>query len=437
MHSGGVPSHALLRAARAWHDARRAAPDFGGPVASGAADFCHAMERVRRLRADIGGVDGASRFRDMGVDVFFGQGRFVAGDELEVDGVRLRFRKAIVATGGRPSEPDIAGLAEMSYLTSDTVFALTELPGSLGVVGGGPMGCELGQAFARFGSDVVLWEQADQLLPRDDADAASVVERVLRRDGVDIELGAEVTAVLPTEHGIEVAFGRDGAVQRCGVEALLLAAGRRPNVQGLGLEAAGVDYGSEGIRVDARLRTSNKSVFAVGDVASGLQFTHLASHLADVQARLAVRNALFLGRRKAESLVAPWCTYTDPELAHVGHTASSASADGYEVQTLTLPMEQVDRARLADDDPGFLRLHLERGTDRILGGTLVCDRAGDLIGQLSAAMNQGMNPSRFADLAFPYPTHAEIFRRAGEQLRRQKLTPAISKLFDVWFRLLR
>ena len=433
IHSGSVPSHGLLRAARGWHDTKRAASDFGGPTACAEGDFDRVMERLRRLRADIAGTDGAERFREMGVDVFFGQGRFVAGDELEVDGVRLRFRKAIVATGARPALPEIDGLAETPHLTSETIFSLAERPASLGVVGGGPVGCELSQAFARFGSNVALWEQQEGLLTKDDAEAASVVESALRRDEVGVELGAQVTAVRPVEEGVEVTFDRDGREQLCQVKRLLLAAGRRPNVEGLGLEAAGVDYGPEGITVDARLRSTNKNVYAVGDVVSSRHFTHLAM----MQARLAVRNALFLGRRKATGLVIPRCTYTDPELAHVGHTRASAEASGHEVQTLTLRMEQVDRARLDGDSEGFLRLHMERGTDRILGGTLVCEGAGELIGQLGFAMTHGLGLARFVDTVFPYPTRSDIFRRAGEQWRRQKLTPTVSKLFDLWFRLLR
>ncbi|MDA8017452.1 MAG: mercuric reductase [Thermoanaerobaculia bacterium] len=431
LNFGCVPSKGVLRAARAWHEARRAAPEFGGPaVAPGPGDFARAMARMRQLRSEIAPVDGAARFRDMGVDVFLGEGRFVASDELAVGNARLRFRKAIVATGGRASAPSLEGLGDVPYLTNETVFSLTELPQRLGVLGGGPIGCELAQAFTRFGAEVHLFQRGHRLLPKDDAEAGAIVARALQREGVRVELEAEVRSVAAADDGIQVSFETAGAVQAQGVDQLLIAAGRRPNVEGLGLEAAGVEYSPRGIEVDSRLRTTNKNIFAIGDVASKLQFTHLA----DFQARLAVRNALFFGRGKAGDLVVPWCTYTSPEVAHVGHSPASAAEEGHEVETLTIPLEDVDRARLDGSSEGFLRVHLKKGSDRILGGTLVAEHAGDMIGHLSFAITHRLGLSKFSETMFPYPTQAEIFRKAGDQFNRRKLTPAASRFFDLWFR---
>lgn len=434
LNVGCVPSKGVLRAAHAWHDARRAAEDFGGPTVAGTdTDFARAMERMRRLRADIAPVDGAQRFRDMGVDVFLGEGRFVAGDELEVAGTRLRFRKAIIATGGRPAVPPIEGLAEVPFLTNETVFSLVERPDRLGVIGGGPIGCELSQAFARFGAEVDVFDRGEHLLRPEDLDAAHILERALRRDGVQVHLGVSVQHVREAENGLVVTFDRDGKRYERSFDQLLVATGRQPNVESLGLEAAGVDYGAGGIEVDARLRTSNRAIYAIGDVASKLHFTHVAGF----QARIAVRNALFFGRGKSGDLVVPWCIYTRPEVAHVGHSAESAAAAGHEVETITLPLDEVDRALLDGEEEGFLRLHLEKGTDRILGGTLVASHAGEMIGYLCLAITQRLGLSKFTQTMFPYPTQADVFRQAGDRFNRRKLTPRISRLLEFWLRLRR
>ncbi len=431
LNYGCVPSKALIRAARAWHDARTGSERFGAPEVTGGGDFSRVMERMRELRASISRHDSARRFRDLGVDVFIGEGRFVASDAVEVGGRRLIFRRAIIATGARPFVPPIAGCEEGCYLTNETVFTLTELPERLGVIGGGPIGCELAQTFARFGSRVSLFDMAPHVLPREDRDAAEIVQQALIRDGVDLRCGVKVNEVA-VDGGVKVVrFEKDGERLETPVDELLVAIGRAPNVDGIGLEAAGVEFTKQGVTVDDRLRTSNKRIFAVGDVASQYKFTHMA----DALARVAIQNSLFFGRARASKLVVPWCTYTSPEIAHVGLYEQEAIERGHEVDTSTLRLSEVDRAVLDGADEGFLRLHVEKGSDRILGATLVADHAGEMIGELSLAITTGIGLGKISGVIHPYPTQAEVVKKAGDAWRRGKLTPFVKRLFALFLRI--
>jgi pyruvate/2-oxoglutarate dehydrogenase complex dihydrolipoamide dehydrogenase (E3) component len=432
LNSGCVPSKAILRAAHAWAEARGAAERFGGPRVAEGGDFGAAMVRMRRLRADISPADSAARFRDLGVDVFLGEGRFTGEQTLEVGGAVLRFRRAVIATGARPAVPPVPGLAEAGYLTSETVFGLTELPQRLAVVGAGPIGCELAQAFARFGSEVTLLDGAERILGNDDPEAADVVARALVRDGVRLALGAPLQRVVVDGADRVVHAGEGAGAREVRASHVLVAVGRTPNVEGLGLDAAGVEREGGRVRVDGRMCTANPRIYAIGDAASRLQFTHAA----DAQARMVVRNALFFGRGQAEDLVVPWVTYTTPELAHVGVTAAEVSGRD-DVETLTVPYAEVDRARLDGDDEGFLRVHLARGSDRILGGTVVCGRAGDVVSQLAQAMTAGLGLGAVGETVFPYPTEAEALRRAADRWRRGKLTPTARRAFSLFFRVFR
>jgi pyruvate/2-oxoglutarate dehydrogenase complex dihydrolipoamide dehydrogenase (E3) component len=433
LNVGCVPSKAVIRAARAWKEARSTAERFGGPTVEGEGDFDAVMERMRALRAGISHVDGAERFTSLGVDVFLGHGRFTGHGSLEVGGQTLRFRRAVIATGGRAAVPPIPGLADAAYLTNETVFSLTERPESLVVIGGGPIGCELAQAFARFGTRVTVLTTPDRILEKDDPDAARIVSAALERDGVRVEAGVRVQRVEPAAAGWTVRWTRGDAEESSDCTHLLVAAGRAPNVEGMGLEAAGVRFDDKGLEVDDHLRTSNPHIFAVGDVASRFKFTHAA----DAQARLVVRNALFLGRGKASALVMPWATYTSPEVAHVGLSAADAAARGDAVETITVPMAEVDRARLDGEDDGFLRVHLKAGSDQILGATIVAEHAGDLVSQVTQAIATGTGLGKLGDLIFPYPTQAEVFRKAADQWRRRKLTPLARSVFDTFFKLIR
>ncbi len=428
LNYGCVPSKALLAAARAAAAVREAA-QFGVRVPPGVAvDFAAVMERLRRLRADLSVNDSAQRFRGLGVDVFLGAARFAGADTVEVGGQALRYRKAVIATGARAAVPDIPGMAECGYLTNETVFGLTQLPPRLAVVGAGPVGCELAQAFARLGSRVTLIGSSAQLLPREDRDAAALVEQAFRRDGIELRLGTKVVRAerQGSEKGLHV---EPGAEVRA--EEILVGVGRAPNVAGLNLEAVGVVYDAQhGVHVNDRLRTTNRHIYAAGDICSRYQFTHTA----DAMARIVIRNALFLGRARVSRLVIPWCTYTDPEVAHVGLSERTAQERGIAVQTFTQPLSHVDRAVLDGDTDGFVKVHVQPGTDKILGATVVAKHAGELIAELTLAMTARLGLGKLGQTIHPYPTQAEALRKTGDAFYRTKLTPLTKWLLDWWLR---
>ena len=429
---GCVPSKAVIRATRAWHDARSAEPVFGGPAVAGEGNFAVVMERMRRIRADLSPLDGAPRFSRLGVDVFLGEGRFVGPDVVEVEDTRLNFRRAVIATGSRPATPPIPGLEAAGFLTNETVFSLTDLPPRLLVIGAGPIGCELTQAFARLGSKVTIFDRNQHPLPREDADAAALLRRVMERDGIAFRPGAEIARI--DRQGGDKRVGLAGASGEEWLrgDEILVAAGRVPNVEGLGLERAGVEYDAVGVRVNDRLQTTNPRVYAAGDICTRYKFTHAA----DAMARIVVQNALFFGRARVSRLVIPWTTYTSPEVAHVGMYEEDASEAGH-VDTITVPLREVDRARLDGEDDGFFRVHLRKGTDRILGATLVAEHAGEMISEITLAMTAGLGLSKIGGTIHPYPTQAEVFRKAADAWRRRKLTPRVKRLFESYFRVFR
>jgi len=437
LNVGCVPSKGVIRPARAWHEAQTGAERFAGPPVSGDGDFAAAMERMRRIRADISQHDSVSRFRDeLGIDVFLGQGRFTGKDTVEVDGTRLKFRRAVIATGARAAAPPIPGLDRVDYLTNETTFSLTELPERFAIIGAGPIGCEMSQSFARFGSHVGLFDMAEHVLVREDGDAACVVQDALVRDGVELVLEASIRRIESRDGRKVVVYSQNGEEKEWPADALLVAVGRAPNVDGLGLEEAGVEYDAKtGVEVDEYLRTTNPRIYAAGDISSKHKFTHIA----DAEARAVIQNALFsigpLGKKRADDLLVPWCTYTSPEIAHVGMYEHDARDEGLEVNTLTVPLAEVDRARLDGEAEGFVRIHLEKGKDRILGATVVAEHAGEMISELTVAIQNGVGLSSLADVIHPYPTQAEAIRKAADQYNRTKLTPTVKRLFDGWFRL--
>jgi pyruvate/2-oxoglutarate dehydrogenase complex dihydrolipoamide dehydrogenase (E3) component len=337
--------------------------------------------------------------------------------------------------------PPVPGLDGIRYLTNETVFSLTALPRRLAVLGGGPIGCELAQAFARFGSQVTVLELTPRLLPREDEEAAALVAAAMRRDGVRLELGVKVTGIHDTGRDKELRFERAGQGARAGtemvaVDEVLVAVGRTPNVEGLGLDAAGVEHGPKGVVVDERFRTTQPRIFACGDVASPLQFTHAA----DAQARAVLNNAFFgllRGRIRSTDLLIPWCTFTSPEVAHVGLYPWQAEEKEIRFETLKVEMAEVDRARLDGEEEGFLKLHVKAGSDRVLGATLVAARAGDLIGELCLALRAGVGLKTIADTVHCYPTQAEVVKRAADAWNRTRLTPGARRFLGLWFRLLR
>ncbi len=426
LNHGCVPSKAIIRSARAAADARHTADlgvDIDGEIRP---DFGRVMERMRRLRAGIAPHDSAERFSSLGIDVFLGEGRFVAPDAIEVDGARLEFSRACIATGARPVSPPIEGLDDAGYLTNETVFSLTELPRRLAVIGSGPIGCELAQTFARLGSRVTVIEMAPQILPREDRDAAQFVIDRMQRDGVEFVLESKVSRAQKIEDAVRLTLESRGSRETIEVDRVLVGVGRAPNVQGLGLDAAGVRFDERaGVEVDARLRTSNKRIFAAGDVCSQYKFTHAA----DAMARIVIQNALFFGRSRADKLVMPWCTYTDPEIAHVGMYKEDADKAGVATETVTVELSEVDRAIL-DGDGGVLKVLLRRGSDEILGATLVASHAGETISEITAAMTNKLGLRKLAGVIHPYPTQAEAIKKAADAYNRQRLTPRVKWLFE-------
>jgi pyruvate/2-oxoglutarate dehydrogenase complex dihydrolipoamide dehydrogenase (E3) component len=428
LNSGCVPSKALIRSSRAAADVRAAAA-FGVTVPEGTkVDFPAVMERMRRLRAEISRHDSAARFRDeLGVDVFLGEGKFTGHDCAEVDGKTLVFRKAVIATGARAFRPPVPGLEEAGFLTNESVFSLTDRPRRLAVIGAGPIGCELAQTFRRLGSDVTLLDMAPQILMREDRDAALMIEKVFRREGIELVLGCRIARVERGDGEKLIHLSCEGREEVVAVDEILVGAGRVPNVENLGLEAAGVAYDSKtGVHVDERLRTSNSRIYAAGDICSRYQFTHTA----DAAARIVIQNALFRGRKKYSALTIPWCTYTDPEIAHVGLYEGEAREKGIDVDTFTVSMSDIDRAVLEGEEEGMVRVHVKKGTDRILGATIVARHAGEMISEISVAIAGGMGLGAIGGVIHPYPTQAEAIRRAADEYRRTKLTPTVKRIFE-------
>jgi len=424
LNVGCVPSKGLIRAARAASEVQHAG-EFGVQVPSGTrVDFPAVMERMRRLRAGISHNDSVQRYRSLGVDVYLGEGRFVGGNFVEVDGRRLEFARAVITSGARAAVLPVPGLREIDYLTNENVFWLTELPRRLVVLGAGPIGCELGQAFRRFGSEVTIISL--DFLPKEEPDTAAIVQAGFRRDGIRIELGARVLSAAQRGNEKVITYDMNGERREVVGDQVLLGAGRASNVEGLGLESVGVEYSSKGVTVDDRLRTTNPRIYAAGDVCSRYQFTHAA----DALARIVIQNALFFGRKKMSALHIPWCTYTTPEVAHVGLNARDAAAAGIDVATITVEFKDVDRAILDDETDGFARAVVRKGTDTLVGLTIVTGHAGEMIGEAVLAMNHGIGLGSLAGTIHPYPTQAEALRKLGDAYNRTRLTPTVKRLFE-------
>jgi pyruvate/2-oxoglutarate dehydrogenase complex dihydrolipoamide dehydrogenase (E3) component len=423
LNVGCVPSKGMIRAARAWAWMRES-EEFGLHAPDGIKrDFGAAMARMRKIRSRISHTDSAHRFTSLGVDVFFGDGRFTGADAIEVAGMTLHFSKAVICTGARAAAPPIPGLEQAGYLTNETVFSLTELPRRLGVIGAGPIGCELAQAFARFGSQVYLVETLHGLLPKEDRDAADILETSMRRDGIHILCCGKKLSIAKTNGEVRLIVDSHGQHYDVPVDNILVGAGRSPNVEGLGLDAVGIEHDTTGIRVNDRLQTTNPKIFAAGDVCSQYKFTHAA----DAMAQLVIQNALFphpfgLGYGSTHSLIIPWCTYTDPEIAHVGLYEKDAEEQGIPIDTFTHHLHEVDRALLDGEDAGFARVHVKKGTDKILGATIVASHAGDLISEYTLAMKGGLGLNVIAGTIHPYPTQAEVIKKTANAWRKTTLT---------------
>lgn len=429
LNFGCVPSKALISASRVAASARRAGDHgvrIGGDIS---VDFGAVMERMRQLRADLAANDSAARFTALGVDVFIGDARFTAPDAIEVAGATIRFSRAAIATGARAVAPPIEGLADAGYLTNETVFSMTEMPRRLAVIGAGPLGCELAQAMCRLGAEVTLLEVMPQILIREDRDAAIRIAAAMRRDGMRIITGCTIARVEKrgAEKILDLAHG--GGQERIAADEILIGAGRAPAVDRLGLEAAGVEYGANGVRVNDYLQTTNPRIYAAGDVASPYKFTHVA----DAAARAVIRNALFFGRARASALTIPWCTYTDPEIAHVGMYAEEAEKRGIKVDSFTQEFSTVDRAVLDGETDGFARMMVKKGTDTIVGATIVASHAGEMISEITTAMEAGVGLGKLAFVIHPYPTQAEALRKIGDAYNRTRLTSRMHRILQRYF----
>lgn len=435
LNVGCVPSKALLRASRVWAEVKNSV-EYGVLADGGFKnDFPAVMARMRKLRSRISENDSAHRYQNMGVDVFIGEGRFQGPDSVEVGGKTLRFSKAAICTGARAALLPIPGLKEAGCLTNETVFSLTGLPPRLAVIGAGPIGCELAQAFARFGSKVVILEQAKKILLREDADAAEIVYTRMRKEGVTFVFESEIIQIETRGNEKIIYYEADGAKKNVVVDEILLGVGRLPNVEELNLEKAGVAYDLKlGVKVDDRLQTSNPRIFASGDICFGYKFTHTA----DATSQILIQNALFphpfgLGYASTGSLIIPWCTYTDPEIAHVGLYETDAKEKGIPVETFSFKMGEVDRAILDGEDQGFAKILIKKGTDRILGATIVAAHAGDLISEITLAMKAGAGLKTISQTIYPYPTQAEVIKKVAIAWRKSGFTGKKKKLLKTLF----
>ncbi|HEV2769318.1 MAG TPA: FAD-dependent oxidoreductase [Solirubrobacteraceae bacterium] len=416
--TGCVPSKSLIAAAQLAHR-MRTADRLGLGTVDPHIDFARVMDRVHAAIAAIAPHDSPERLRAEGVEVIEAAAQFAAPGRIVVGGRELAYRTALIATGSAPMVPPVPGLADAEPLTNETVWGLRELPRRLVVLGGGPIGCELGQAFARLGSQVTLVEMAPRLLMKEERDASALVTEHLSADGVDVRLGAAAVAVRPAGDGHVLLLGDAEKPETVGFDRILVAAGRRPHSAGLALEAAGVQTDERGaVVVDERLRTSARNVYALGDVTGQLPFTHVAAY----HARVAAVNALFHARRKVSYDAVPWVTFTDPEVARVGMTEEQARERwGRDAVAVSSPYARLDRAIAAAEAHGFAKLVGDpRG--RLVGATIAAPAAGEAIAELTAWIAQGGRIDDVSQTVHAYPTLAEGQSRAADDHVRAKYT---------------
>jgi len=432
LNVGCLPSKCVIRSARVVADIRDASVFGINPSNDIDVDFGAVMERMRKIRSEISHHDSAERFRSLGVDVFLGSAQFVGENAIAVNDTKLRFKKAVITTGARAAEPQITGLAEVGYLTNETVFSLVERPKRLVVIGGGPIGCELAQAFHRLGCKVTLLHKNTHLLDREDADAAEIVQQKFIDEGLNLILGCAIAKLEKTETGKLIHYQQNGTVNQIEVDEILVGSGRSSNTEGLNLEAVGVDYDKEhGVVVNDYLQTTNSRIYAAGDICMSWKFTHAA----DAAARIVIKNTLFspfgLGKSKLSDLVMPWVTYTDPEIAHVGLYADESHAQGWETDEIKIPFSSVDRAIYDGETNGFVKILHQRGKDRILGATIVARHAGEMISEITLAIASKQGLNMLSSVIHSYPTQADAIRKAADAYRKTLLTQRTQSLLKL------
>ena len=430
--TGCVPSKTLLKAAKVAHQARYASR-YGLPDQVVDIDFAGVMAHVRETRQEVyEDADAPEIFEDMDIDVIEGDAHFIDAHTVAVEGGggatrQLTGSHIIIATGATPLVPPIDGLEAVDFLTNETLFELEEQPDRLAVVGAGPIGTEMAQAFSRLGTEVTVVDMADRILTNDDPELAATLRETLEDEGVDYVLDAQVERVSQADDGtITVEAGAGRSVE---ADALLLATGRAANVDGLNLEAAGVEYTRRGVTVSDRCRTSQSHIYAAGDVTGRYQFTHMSNHMAKV----AVTNALLKMPSKMDLDHVPWVTYTDPELAHVGAQASALDADGVSYETYRFPYSKLDRAITEGETTGQIKVHAKSLTGRILGASVLGAHAGELITSFAIAMRNGVTLRNIGDTIHPYPAWGEGVRRVADQWFVQKQSPMVTKALQTVF----
>jgi len=430
--TGCVPSKTLLKAAKVVHQARNASK-YGLTDQPVEVDFEGVMDYVRSVRQDVyEEADAPEIFEEMGIDVRQGTARFVDPHTVAVDRSggsteHITGRYIVIATGADPLDPPIQGLSEIHCLTNETLFELREQPQRLGIVGAGPIGTEMAQAFARLGTEVTVLEMGDNILVNDDSELAGMLKETLEKEGVRYVMGAAVEHVRKEEGTILVTTDEEDASAR--VDAMLIAAGRVPNVDGLDLEAAGVEYSKKGVTVDDRCRTTQSHIYAVGDVTGRYQFTHMSNHMAKV----AVMNALLKWPSKIDQDHVPWVTYTDPELAHVGARTAELDSNGTSYETYRFPYEKLDRAITEGETTGLIKVHATPFSGTILGASVLGARAGELITSFALAMRNGVTLRNIGDTIHPYPAWGEGVRRVADQWYVQKQSPTFTKAVQTIF----
>ncbi len=431
LNFGCVPSKAIIRSAKVIGEILKA-EKLGIKVTEKEINFPLIMERMRKIRANISQHDSAARFKNLGIDIFLGQARFLSTNVVEVTGQKLVYKKAVIATGARAVEPKIEGIKETGFHTNETIFSLTKLPSSLAVIGAGPIGCELAQTFQRLGSNVTLFHKYDRILNKEDIEAAKIIENAFKQEGINLVFSAQFLGVEKAEQGKKIDYKSNNIEQSMIVEEILIGAGRTPNIEGLNLEAVGVEYDSrQGVKVNDYLQTTNPKIYAAGDICLPYKFTHTA----DAAARIVIKNALFspfgLGKAKFSNLVIPWVTYTDPEIAHVGKYEHQLEEDGIEFNTIKILMSSVDRAITDEETEGFVKVYHQKGSDKILGATIVASHAGEMISEITSGMVNNIGLNSLSSVIHSYPTQAEAIRKSADAYRRTLLTPISKKILGL------
>jgi pyruvate/2-oxoglutarate dehydrogenase complex dihydrolipoamide dehydrogenase (E3) component len=430
LNFGCVPSKALISSARLIQRIRES-EKWGLDRQSPQFVFEKVFDRMRSRRAKIAPNDSQERFESLGVDVFRGEARFVSPHEVEVDGRKLRAKNFAIATGSRATIPEIKGIDSVPYFTNETIFdELKEKPESMIMLGGGPIGCELGQAFARLGVKIDIVQSGPQLLLPEDVDVAKFMQKRFAAEGINLRLNATTNAVSMRDGKIVLQFREGDPIS---ADAILIAVGRTPNLRALNLEAAAVDYDEDGVLANDYLQTSQPHIYVAGDITNRLKFTHIA----DFTARIVVRNILlpiqFL-RQKADWSVVPWCTYTDPEVAHVGLGEKEAKQKNVDYDLFVVPLEDVDRAVVESEEMGFAKILTAKHSDKILGAIIVGPHAGDLLHEFVLAMNVKIGLGKISSMIHAYPTFAELARKAGDKYNKTRLTPGAKKIFSWLYR---